>query len=646
MTPALRRVAATAAAVVSSTVLLVPFTAAPASAATPVEKAFVVEDRDMDGSSGLYVKSTPVTAAAGTVVVAEKAGVDVRYLSVSGDGQRAIFVLDTYNTSTYAYLRHKVVVADISGRTVRVLEDSAQDGVHYSSAPALSPDGNVAVWEVANDPLNTFAIRKADVGSGGVVALAPSLSPYAFLDQNTLLVQDAAGHAFTMPATGGTKTSVAGIPLEALNAAVSPTGTQIVWSLYDNTVPDGSPYKAAIQVAPLTFADGVATVGAATTIATGLYNRQPAFSRDGSKVYFVRNDGKANTSQGYSGPGDIWSASSAASDTSTAAVALATAAIDEHDVAIGTTDDGTAPADPVTAAATMTGTSATIRWTVPSPDADISGVLVSRAGGPSKYIPWPQTSFVDTGLVPGVTSEYGFTTVDRSGHLSSQVFRRVTAVAAGALFGDPTSAGSTSSSFPVKFATAAPGNVTFTVDYLVIGSNGYRPWVTSTAGTTRTFGSAATTGVAGTWSPPGRNYVFRVRAFDAYGNSTPAVTSGRATVPVDQTSAAFSGGVTMGSSSYYGTTARRLASTTNWARIALTGNRLQIIGVRCATCGQFAVYDGSTKIATVDTRYSRTVPRQVLYTKLTTLGKHTYTIRPLATAGRPNVILDAFAMRQ
>ncbi|MCW2598557.1 MAG: putative N-acetylmuramoyl-L-alanine amidase [Frankiales bacterium] len=645
MTPAVRRIAATAASVVASTVLLVPLVAVPASAAAPTQKAFVVADTNNNGGYGLYLQSTAFTGAIGTPIVAESDSTDVHGLSVSADGSRAAFVVDTYNPSTFAPLRHKVVVADVSGRIVRVLEDTAEDGVHYPSVPTLSPDGTVAVWEVGDASNNSVSIRKANVGSGAATTLAVALTPYAFLDSTTLLVQDIAGNPFTMPLAGGAKTAVTGLPAQAINVAVSPDGTHLAWGLFDDTVPTGSPYLASMQVAPVSVTGGVATVGSATTIATGLYNKQPSFSRDGSTVYFVRNDGKANTAQGFNGPGDIWSASATATDTSTAAVTSATSA-DELDVAIATADDGTVPGDPTSTPASLSGTSATVRWTEPA-DTDLSGVLVSRNGGAARYVPAPVTSLVDTGLVPGTTYSYTFTSVDRSGNLgTTPAVRQLTALAPGATFADPTSIIATKAPFAVKFATAAPTNVTFLVDYLVAGTTTWKRWVTNTAGLTRTFGSAATTGVAATTSVPGANYTFRVTATDAFGNSTATVLSAHAIVPFDQTKATLSGGSTLTSGAYYLGTVRRLTTTASYAKVSLYGNRFQIIGFKCAACGKFVVYDGSTKVATVDTYATSTKLRQVLYTRLTTLGNHTYTIRPLATAGRPSVVLDGFAMRR
>jgi hypothetical protein len=100
------------------------------------------------------------------------------------------------------------------------------------------------------------------------------------------------------------------------------------------------------------------------------------------------------------------------------------------------------------------------------------------------------------------------------------------------------------------------------------------------------------------------------------------------------------------SSSYLGSI-RQLRTTASYARVTLTGNRLQVIGIKCSACGKFAIYLGSTKVATVDTYASSTKLRQVLYSATySNVASRTYTIRPLATAGRPSVDLDGFAMRR
>jgi hypothetical protein len=281
----------------------------------------------------------------------------------------------------------------------------------------------------------------------------------------------------------------------------------------------------------------------------------------------------------------------------------------------------------------------------------VSGVLLTRkyAGNVQKsvFVPAPVTSYADTGLVVNATYAYELTTVDRSGNHGATVTRLLTALKPLPTSADPTSKTSTKASFPVSFAASAPSSARFVVDYLVAGTTTWKHWVTNATGRIRTFGSAATTGVNATTSVPGTSYVFRAQAKDAYGNATGFVSSARAVVPFDQSKATLYGGTSYASSSAYLGSFRKLGKTTQYAKVTLTGNRLQVIGFRCTTCGVFTIYDGRTLVGTIDTRASSTVARTVLYTRsYSSVGTHTFTIRPKATAGRPYVILDGFAMRR
>ena len=89
-----------------------------------------------------------------------------------------------------------------------------------------------------------------------------------------------------------------------------------------------------------------------------------------------------------------------------------------------------------------------------------------------------------------------------------------------------------------------------------------------------------------------------------------------------------------------------MSKTTDYARLAFLGNRLQVIGTRCASCGAFNLYDGGSFVGSFDTYSSTTKARQVLATLyLNGISSHTFTVKPRATSGRPYVFLDAFAMR-
>lgn len=57
-------------------------------------------------------------------------------------------------------------------------------------------------------------------------------------------------------------------------------------------------------------------------------------------------------------------------------------------------------------------------------------------------------------------------------------------------------------------------------------------------------------------------------------------------------------------------------------RIAVTGNRFQVIRQRGISCGVLDVYEGSTRVGTVDTLASANQYRMVPYTGSTPRGAH------------------------
>ena len=629
-------------ALAASTLPLV--VAQPAHAAAPVEKAFVLADTNGDGRAGVYLRTMPPSGV-GTAIVPENASTYVFHLSTSRDGTRAIFRVDSYEASAW---RQKIEVADVGGQIVRVLENIAYDGTNYLHVPQLSPDGNIAVWEIHNRTTGTRITRRANVSSGTATTIASDFSPYAILNGSTLLGQDGVGNPFTMPLAGGARTAVTGLPVDAMDVTVSPDGSHVAWGLFDSTVPDGAAFTATMQVARLTLVGSTATTDQVVTIASGLNNVEPTFSRDGTTVYFIRNDGASGTSQGIDGPGDLWSAPA---DASAAATQLATTA-DETDVAIAVTDDGTSPGAAGPLPVVLRGTSATLNWTLPA-DLDLSGTLITCTHGGvtqrTAFVPAPISTYVDTGLQLNFDYTCTFTPKDRSGNAGTFARRDFFALQALAAFADPTSTTSAKASFPVSFAPVhTPNGAVFKVDYLTAGTATWHPWVTDAQGRVRTFGSPASTGVNATTSTPGTNYVFRVQVRDYYGNTSPFISSPRAVVPFDQTKATLSGGTNISATAAYLGSYRRLSKTTDYAKVTLVGNRMQIVGVRCSTCGSFNVFEGGVRIATISSYSSSSAAtyRAVLYTRsYSSVGTHTWIIRPAATSGRPYVILDGFAAR-
>jgi hypothetical protein len=636
MKSVLSRVAVCAALSVTATSAILPLTSGTALALpAPTETQFYANDTDGDGTHGLFSRLTPTGTP--KTIVADTGSVDVIWVTASRDGSRFADVEDTVDVDGFT-VSQNLVVRDVSGRLVRTIEHVSYASYHDSQM-ALSPDGSTIVWTRHDMVHNTYTLRRAAVASGGSVQIAGNYGNSVFLDNTTLLIESYTNPWYTLPVTGGTPVAATGFPDLAILPTVSVLGDKVAWWL--DTTPAGSPVvTSSIQVATLTLTSGHATATSPLTVASGQENEHAAFSRDGSTVFFVKNDGDF-------GPGAIYSVAS----TGGTATKLDTTPVgDVWTQAIGAVDDGTAPGATTPKPAVLNGTSATLGWTSPT-DTDLSGTYITRTlnGGSAKniYVPAPLTSYVDTGLTLGATYSYAFKAIDRSGHAGVTAERSLQALKAAPTAADPTSTTSTKVSFPVTFGPTGPTGATFYVDYVPAGSTTWTHWITGAAGRAHTFGSAAATNVAATASTLGQSYTFKVQVKDAYGNATPWVNSSRAVVPFDQTKATLVGGGNVyGSSAFLGSL-RKLWHTTDYARITLTGNRLQIVGIKCSTCGAFALYDGSTLVATVDTHSTATLVRAVLYTRyFSSVGTHTFTIRPKATTGRPNVMLDGFAMRR
>lgn len=630
MRSTLRRLAVTSAAALVAAGIAVPLTAQPASAVAATERFWTLSAQAAGGVSGLYYADG---ATATPIAVEVSSAKHLQGLSASRDGSRIIYVRFDFERG-----KQEVVVRDTSLRSVRVLESLPLDGPYYLASPALSPDGTRAVWELDNDDTGSYSVRKALVGTGGPSTLAGGYSPYAFLDNDTVLMQDLEFDPFTQAFTGGVKTPVAGLSRDAIAVTVSPDGAKVAFGL-DTTAPDATVSTSSMQVAPLSSNAGTWTVGAATTLDTTEYNSQPAFSRSGASLYWVKLQGLGFEDNA----GNIWTRPT---DGSSGAVVVASTAVRERDVVVtdAPSSDATPPGDATALPFVLNGSSPTIRWSLPA-DSDLSGVVVFR-NGKSAYVPAPQTSWVDSGLTLGQDYTYTIKAIDRSGNYATGVTRTLTAIKPGAYFGVPTSQYSKTASFPVRFATGAKADTKFWVDYVPYGGT-LKSWVTGATGAFRTFGAAASTNVAATTSLVGGTYTFRVKAEDAYGNTSGWAVGPKAVVPFDQTKATYTGGTTFAAGNAYLGSFRRLSSTAHSARVSLVGNQLLVVGWKCPSCGGFAIYDGATKIGTVSTYAASTQPRALLFSKTYAANAtHTFTIRPLGTPGRPYVVLDGFAMRR
>jgi hypothetical protein len=612
----LRRSAGTAVLALAASVLSLPF-AAPAKAVASSQYRFFIQDIDGDDTYGLYKRA--LIGGDTTPLIADdtvNSTVDIIDLSVSRDGSRVIFVQDTYSVDGEP-LREKVIVRDVSGRHVRVLLDLPLSGNNFALLPALSPDGLTAVWTQIDFSTGNASVRRTGVSGGTPAVVVNGYGGATYLSDSKLFVQDELGNAYTVP-----------FPDDIEGLAVAPSGARVTWS-----VPTGATTNA-VQTASW---DGT-TASEVKTLEGTMINTEPSFSQDSATVYFVHE-------------GDIWSAPADASAPS----AQDSSTQEERDVVVTWTDDGAAPGALTAKPALLLGTTIKPQWTLPG-DTDLSGVLLRRKLGSvvqrSEFVVAPQNYFLDSkkvgvpDIILGQTYTYELTPFDRSGHGGPLLTLQATALGAQPMFTDPTSTGSSREPFKVTFAATAPSDATYVAQYLLSGTSTWKNWVNGATGRVRTFGAPATTNVLATTSTPGKTYLFRVTVKDAYGNASPAVTSGRAVVPFDQTRATFVGGTNVSSSSSYLGGLRKLWTTAQYAKVSVTGNRFQIVGLRCAGCGKLAVYEAGKLIGTIDSYASTTKVRQVLFTKTySSIGTHSYVIKPLATPGRPNVLLDGFATR-
>ena len=550
-------------------------------------------------------------------------------LAASGDGSRLVYdqTDDLSPSDTTLTFRDRIQVRDVSGGLVRTADDRTTTintdtfTLHGSSvgAPVLSPDGGTVVWGVINFDLHASALRRAAVAGGPATTISggDEFTPVGFANATTLIGTDLDGDLATLPLAGGATTKVTGAPAAIGDASVASDGSEIAY-LGGSNVTD-------LVVAPLTSPGGTWTMGSPTTLTTAMdTDKAPRFSQDGAALYWAQNRNSGDT--------DLFTIPTAGG--------TATALTNDSDTAqtepVGIARDSVAPGAATAQPFTLAGTSATLHWTLPA-DADASGVQVHRTGGTGgdKTVFAPGTSYVDTGLKVGTTYTYELTTLDRSGNFAtSSATRQLTAIAPFATLPDPTS---TKYYLSPAFRAYFPTTGTYDVQVRTNGTGALAPWITNGSGGTAVYSAAKA----------GYSYGLLETVKDGFGNASLPTGVGTAVVPYDQTRAAFSGTfVTQSINDRYFGSATILKTAGSAARLVVNGNRLQIVGERCTSCGVMDVYVDGTRVAGIDTRDTQRRSRYVLYTRNLTAGaNHTIVIKARGTAGRPNVVLDGFGVR-
>ena len=149
---------------------------------------------------------------------------------------------------------------------------------------------------------------------------------------------------------------------------------------------------------------------------------------------------------------------------------------------------------------------------------------------------------------------------------------------------------------------------------------------------------------------PGRDYRYRVRAFDKLDRASAWATGPTVTTSVAQetdSDADYSGTwITASHSDYLGGKARASQSKGSEVTFTFDGPSFGLVGPMGPTRGKADIYLDGEHLITIDTYSSSFRARRVLQTIFTSDASHTVTVRVVGTSGRPWIAVDAFFVMQ
>nr|WP_296070037.1 N-acetylmuramoyl-L-alanine amidase [uncultured Actinoplanes sp.] len=276
-------------------------------------------------------------------------------------------------------------------------------------------------------------------------------------------------------------------------------------------------------------------------------------------------------------------------------------------------------------------TAATVTWAVETPSSSIArfellrdGQVAATAAGSARSGSVP---------VPAGTHTVAVRAVHTSGSTATTAAYRV--------IGDNTAPTFGSAPAPaLRTGTYATTSVPVSVVYRV--SDNVRLWsVGATSPARVTLSTGATSWAAS--MRPGANTAFTVTARDVPGNSRTASVTRKATI-IAETSAKRGGSWTTRSGGSY-LSSRALAATKKGAKLTytFTGRSAALMFSRGAATGKADILVDGRKVATVDTRATRTAYRQAIWVRTMSAGKHTVAVVVAGTSGRPTVVSDGLA---
>ena len=547
-------------------------------------------------------------------------------LRPSADGSRVVYVLQQPPHGSTP-LSTRVVVRDAGGRLVRYLDGQYDPDARgaYLAEPALTPDGNQAVWTIRTP--HGISLRAGLIATPGLgVRPIPNTlglsSAVPLSNQLTMLALS----DFTVVSVThlGTRRVVTGLPAHGVNAfSVSPDGTRIAYSHFDSGFHQ-------LSVAPLVPGSSYPSysVGPSTLVVAHFTGDSAHFSQDGNRLYW---------GQDY----DIWSVPTAGGGPT-----KLTNTPDVHEFAAtgALLDDGTPPG-PVTSPSVTLGERPVVRWTLPT-DTDLSGVSLVRTaeGQPTKvrFVPAPLTSFTEEYplLDTGTTYTYTLTAVDRSGHPAATK----ASISMQPRFADVVTSYPTS-----RDSSVPPFRVVMPVGTynLSVRTNGTGDFVRIATGGSGNFVFGQD---YGTTSRAGDSYRFRVQVFDQFGNATLPTVQPPAVVPYDDAALTYTGPTALLTASKAFLGSEHVLHDGATAGFTAIGNKITVVGASCRTCGSLYLYVDGRLLGVAHTLFpygpaSYHHDRESLVSVAGPfVGNRAHTIRIVAHGG--DVVVDGVAFRR
>jgi hypothetical protein len=554
--------------------------------------------------------------------------------SASADGSRFTYVVGDVLGSQpgHQLLRTRIGVRDAGGRLVGYVAQvetglgiDSQDG-YVANDPALAPGANELVWTLAHAGTSVLKEQRVTDTTAVTLPYSSGLSAAAWTGAGLLALKD--NHLVALP-TGQAPKVVHNQAAKVWSFRISPDGSTIAY----RTDAD------ELVIAPLTLnSDGTATIGATTaTVPLDSACDDPQFSHDGQTLYFAVATSESDQ--------DIFSVPV----TGGTPTDLTNTPNTDEDRPVGLLlDNGVAPGVPVLAGPARFGEHGDLLMRFRTgKQGDVSGVSIVRTapGEPTKtrFVPGQlESSYHDLSLYSsngGKTYTYTLRTVDRSGNVSAeaatlQAFPTYTV----ALVPPTTTYRSTSAPFRLHLLSGASWNVSYRTN----GTGPFVRWITGGTNPDPAFGLDG-----GTVARRGDSYMFRVQAFDAYGNDTEPRIVGTATVPIDQTQMTFTGATASigAKQAFFGT--ERVLRPGASASFKATGNKLTVVAAVCSVCGILDVSVDGVHIGAADTYSVERYERQDVYRAFLNPGTHHIVLTSRGkTLSRPDVILDGAAVRR